>query len=59
MEAAAHRVCVCVKNKSKLVLVYTAVHISLPGDAYFYSLPCDGLDFREVSYQVDYSSTLF
>ena len=41
LEAAAHRVCVCVKNKSKRVLVCTAaVRISLfHGDAFFCSLP--------------------
>ena len=49
MEAAAHRVC---ENKSKRVLVYTAVHISLPWRRvlFFCSLLCDGLDFREMSY---------
>ena len=37
--------CGCVKNKSKRVFVYTAVHISLPRRRVFCNLPCDGLDF--------------
>ena len=54
MEAAAHRVCKKKKNVFRSIQQSTSV---FHRDAFFCSLPCDGLDFREMSY-VSFIKTL-